>query len=172
PLLRVTPFIGRNFQAEEDKRDSQNVPLLSYGYWPGRFAGSPNTVNRQQLLNGENYTIIGVLPRHFEFPLSAKDVAVWVTVAGGGGNLKEGGAHVLLALGRLKPNVSLEGAQNDLERITANLAREYPRSNSNTTAYVVSAHEQLVGRDLRQALWILLGAVGFILLIACTNTAN
>jgi ABC-type antimicrobial peptide transport system permease subunit len=74
--------------------------------------------------------------------------------------------------GRLKPNVSLEAAQSDITRIAANLAQEYPRSNTDTTAFLVSAHEQLVGRDLRQALWLLLGAVGFILLIACTNTAN
>jgi len=172
PLLKVATILGRNFQPEEEKRGSQKVSLLSYDYWQTRFGGDPNIVNRQQVLNGENYTIIGVLPQHFEFPLSVKDVAVWMTVAGEGGNLTERGAHVLLALGRLKPNVTIESAQSDIVRISASLAQEYPRSNANSTAYLVSAHEQLVGRDLRQALWLLLGAVGFILLIACTNTAN
>ena len=172
PLLKVTPILGRNFQPEEEKRGSQKVSLLSYDYWKTRFGGDSNIINRQQVLNGEPYTIIGVLPQHFEFPLSSKDVSVLMTVSAEGGNLSERGAHVLLAVGRLKPNVSLESAQNDLVRISANLAQAYPRSNANSTVYVVSAHEQLVGRDLRQALWLLLGAVGFILLIACTNTAN
>src|SRR5262245_42596846 len=123
-------------------------------------------------LDDEPYSIIGVLPQHFEFPLSAQGVEVWTTVGGELGNLKERGSHVLLAIGRLKPGVTLQAAQSDVENVAANLAQEFPKSNTNHTAYLLSAHEQLVGRDMRQALWLLLGAVAFILLIACTNTAN
>jgi putative ABC transport system permease protein len=172
PLLKVTPVLGRNFERDEELRGSQRVALIGYDFWQTRFGGDTNVLNRQQSLNGEEFIIIGVLPQHFEFPLVSKDVEVVTTVAGESGNLKERGAHVLRVVGRLKPNVSLEAAQSDITRIAANLAQEYPRSNTDTTAFLVSAHEQLVGRDLRQALWLLLGAVGFILLIACTNTAN
>jgi putative ABC transport system permease protein len=172
PLLKVNPIRGRNFQPDEEKRGSERVALLSYDFWQTRFSGNENILNQKQILNGEEYSIIGVLPQNFEFPLSDKDVAVWTTVAGEAGNLSERGAHVLRAVGRLKPNVTIEGAQNDIARIAANLAQEYPRSNTNSTAWVVSAGEQIVGKDVRLALWLLLGAVGFILLIACTNTAN
>jgi len=172
PLLRVSPIRGRNFQPEEENANSQKVTLLSYDYWQSRFGGAENVIGQQISLNDEPHTIIGVLPRYFEFPLSVKDPAVWTTVAGEKGNLKERGAHVLLAIGRLKPGVTQQGAQSDIENIAASLASEYPRSNADHTVYLLSAHEQLVGRDMRQALWLLLGAVAFILLIACTNTAN
>ncbi|HJX88851.1 MAG TPA: ABC transporter permease [Pyrinomonadaceae bacterium] len=172
PMLKVTPVLGRNFVPDEEKRGSQKVALISYDFWQTQFGGDPNILNRQQSLDGQDFTIIGVLPQHFEFPLVAKDVEVLTTVTGEAGNLKERGAHVLKVVGRLKPSVSLEGAQTDITRIAASLAQEYPQSNTDTTAFLVSAHEQLVGRDLRQALWLLLGAVGFTLLIACSNTAN
>ena len=171
PLLKVTPTRGRNFLPEEEQPTSQHVAIISYDYWQSRFGGSENVLNQQLTLDGQPHTIVGVLPRSFVFPLS-DDAAVWTTVAGETTNLKERGAHVLRAVGRLKPEVGLEGAQADLVNIAASLAQEYPRSNRNITAYLVNAHEQLVGRDMRQALWLLLGAVGFILLIACTNTAN
>ena len=172
PLLKVTPILGRNFVRDEERAGSQKVALVSYEFWQTRYGGDANILNRKQTLNGEDFQIIGVLPQHSTFPLASKDVQVVTTVAGESGNLTERGAHVLRAVGRLQPNASIEGAQSDISRIAANLAQEYPRSNTGTTAYVVSAHEQLVGRDVRRALWILLGAVVFVLLIACTNTAN
>lgn len=171
PLLRVAPVRGRNFLPEEELPTTHRVAIISYDYWQSRFGGNENVLNQQLTLNGQPHSVIGVLPQGFAFPL-VDEALIWVTVAGEGGNLKERGAHVLLGIGRLKPNVSLEGAQADIANIAASLAQEYPRSNRNTTAYLVSVHEQLVGRDMRQALWLLLGAVGFILLIACTNTAN
>ena len=171
PLLRVAPVRGRNFLPEEELPTTQRVAIISYDYWQSRFGGNENVLSQQLTLNGQPHSIVGVLPQGFAFPL-VDDALIWVTVAGEGGNLKERGAHVLRGIGRLKSNVSLEGAQADIANIAASLAQEYPRSNRNTTAYLLSVHEQLVGRDMRQALWLLLGAVGFILLIACTNTAN
>jgi putative ABC transport system permease protein len=171
PLLKVSPIKGRNFQVEEELPGSPKVALISYDYWQTRFGGNESVLNEHLTLNGDPYQVIGVLPQHFDFELT-KQASVFTTVAGERGNLKERGAHVLLALGRLKPNVTVEGAQADLEAIGANLAQAYPRSNRDTTAYIVPVHEQLVGKDVRRALWVLLGAVGFILLIACTNTAN
>src|SRR4030095_13828017 len=121
---------------------------------------------------GKPHTIIGILPPDFEFPLSVQHPEIWTTVVGEGGNLTERGANVLRAVGRLKPGVTLEQAQAEIANIAANLENEYPQTNRDTSAYVVSAEEQIVGRDVRRALWLLSGAVGFILLIACTNMAN
>jgi len=171
PLLRVVPFRGRNFLLDEEQKNSQKVAILSYEFWQSRFGANENVLNQPLSINGENHLVIGILPKGFEFPL-VKDSAILTTVAGEGSNLKERGAHVLLGLGRLKPNVTLEAAQADVQNVAASLAQEYPSSNLNTTAYLVRAHDQIVGRDVRRALWLLLGAVGFILLIACTNTAN
>ena len=170
-LLKVAPVRGRNFLPEEELPTTQRVAIISYDYWQSRFGGNENVLGQKLTLNGQPHNIVGVLPQGFVFPL-VDDALVWTTVAGEEGNLKERGAHVLLALGRLKANVSLEGAEADIKKIAANLAQEYPRSNNNLTGYLVSVHEQLVGKDMQQALWLLLGAVGFILLIACTNTAN
>ena len=172
PLVKVRLFRGRNFQVEEEKRGSQPVAIISYEFWQSRFGGNEAALNQQISLNGKPHTIIGILPPNFEFPLSVKDALVWTTVAGEGGNLPERGAHVLLAVGRLKQGVTLEHAQADMTTIAASLEQEYPQANRNSTVYLVGAHEQIVGKDVRRALWLLLGAVGFILLIACTNTAN
>jgi hypothetical protein len=99
PLLKVTPVLGRNFERDEELRNSQRVALIGYDFWQTRFGGDTNVLNRQQSLNGEEFTIIGVLPQHFEFPLVSKDVEVVTTVAGESGNLKERGAHVLRVVG-------------------------------------------------------------------------
>ncbi len=171
PLLKVAPLRGRNFQVDEEQRGSQPVVIISYNFWQTRFGGNENALSQQLSLNGKPHTIIGILPPGFEFPLSTKDAELWTTVAGEGGNLTEREAHVLLSVGRLKPGVSLEHAQTELTTVALNLEQEYP-GDRNSTAYLVGADEQIVGKDVRRALWLLLGAVGFILLIACTNMAN
>jgi putative ABC transport system permease protein len=172
PLLRLNLFRGRNFEIAEEKRGGEPVVIISYEFWQNRFGGNESALSQQLSLNGKSFTIIGILPPKFEFPLSVKDPAVWTTVAGEGGNLDERGAYVLRAVGRLKPGVTVAAAQADISGIAANLEREYPKSNRGTTAYLVKADEQIVGREVRRALWLLSGAVAFILLIACTNTAN
>jgi putative ABC transport system permease protein len=172
PLLRVGLLRGRNFQLEEESRDSQPVAIISYEFWQSRFGGNEAALNQQISLNGKPHAIIGILPPNFEFPLSVQDAVVWTTVAGEGGNLAERGAHVLLGVGRLNKGVTIEHAQAEMTTIAASLEQEYPRSNRNTTVYLVNAAEQIVGKDVRRALWLLLGTVGFVLLIACTNMAN
>jgi putative ABC transport system permease protein len=171
-VLRIKPVRGRDFTGEEEKRGSQPVTIISYEYWQSKFGGSESVLNQQISLNGKSHTIIAILPPGFEFPLSVKDPLVWTTVAGEGSNLPERGAQILRAVGRLKPGVSIESAQADMTRLAANLAQEYPQSDRDQTITLTSAHEQIVGKDIRRALWLLLGAVGFILLIACTNMAN
>ncbi|HEY8184858.1 MAG TPA: ABC transporter permease, partial [Pyrinomonadaceae bacterium] len=172
PLMRVGLLRGRNFQFEEEKSTSQGVAIISYEFWQQRLAGSEAALNQQISLDSKPHTIIGILPPRFEFPLSVKDAVVWTTVAGEAGNLTERGAHVLAGVGRLKQNVSIEQAQAEMTTLAANLEEAYPSSNRNSTIYLVNSEEQIVGKDVRGALWLLLGAVGFILLIACTNMAN
>src|SRR6185369_9958353 len=171
-VLRIKPVRGRDFTGEEEKRGSQPVTIISYEYWQSKFGGNESVLNQQISLNGKAHTIIAILPPGFEFPLSVKEPLVWTTVAGEGANLPERGAQILRAVGRLKPGVSLESAQADMTRLAANLAQEYPQSDRDQTITLTSVHEQIVGKDIRRALWLLLGAVGFILLIACTNMAN
>jgi putative ABC transport system permease protein len=172
PLMKVGLYRGRNFQPEEDKRGSQPVAIISYDFWRNRFGGSEATLNRMISLNGKPHQIVAVLPPDFEFPLAPKHAEIWTTVVGEGGNLDERGANVLRVVGRLKPGVMLQHAQVEIESIAASLEREYPQTNRDRTAYIVSVQEQLVGHDVRRALWLLLGTVVLILLIACTNIAN
>jgi len=172
PLLKTSVLRGRNFEEEEEKRGSAAVAIISYEFWQNRLGGDENVLNKTLALNGKTFSIIGVLPSKFAFPLVGQESSIWTTVSDEGGNLEQRGSHVLRAVGRLKPDVSTEAGQAEMSTIAANLAQEFPQSNRDTTAFVVKIDEQIVGRDIRRALWLLLGAVAFILLIACTNTAN
>jgi predicted permease len=171
-FLKVKVFRGRDFQNEEEKRGATPVVILSYEFWQNRFGGDESALGQQLSLNGRPFTVIGVLPPTFEFPLGPKQIQLLTTIAGEGSNLTERGAQVLVAIGRLKHGVSLAQAQADLTNITDGLAQQYPQYNRNSTAYLVNVDEQIVGRDVRRALWVLLGAVAFLLLIACTNVTN
>jgi len=171
-LLRVKVIRGRDFQPEEEKRGAQPVVILSYDFWQNRLGGDEAALGQQLSLNGSSFTVIGILPPGFEFPLAPKQSQLLTTIAGEGSNLVERGAQVLKGIGRLRHGVSFNQAQADLTNIAEGLAQQYPQYNRNSTAYLVAVDEQIVGRDVRGALWVLLGAVGFILLIACTNVTN
>jgi putative ABC transport system permease protein len=171
-FLKVKLHRGRDFLAEEEKRGANPVVILSYDFWQNRFGGDDAALGQPLSLNGRPFTVIGVLPPAFEYPLGPKQIQLLTTIAGEGQNLAERGAQVLLAVGRLRRGVSFSQAQADLTNISDGLAQQYPQYNRNTTAYLVRVDEQIVGRDVRRALWVLLGAVGFILLIACTNVTN
>ncbi|HJQ25171.1 MAG TPA: ABC transporter permease [Blastocatellia bacterium] len=172
PLLKVQLLRGRNFQFEEERRGAQPVVILSHEFWQNQFGGDDAALGQSLTLNGKPFTVIGVLPPGFEFPLAGKGIQLVTTVAGEGGNLDQRGANVLRAVGRLQPGASLAQAQAEMTGIADSLAEQYPQYHRNDTAYVVRIDEQIVGGDVRRALWVLLGAVGFILLIACTNVTN
>ncbi len=172
PLIKVEPFRGRNFLPEEEKQGAELVVIVGHTFWQQRLGGRDSAVGEQLSLDGKSCTIIGVLPPDFGFALGPKQVDVVTTIAGESGNLSQRGAHVLKAFGRLRPEVGLDEAQAEIAGIAASLEREYPRSNEGSTAYLVPLDEQLVGPEVRRALWVLLGAVGFLLLIACTNVTN
>jgi len=171
-LLKVNVVRGRDFQIEEERRGAQPVTILSHEFWQNRFGGDESALGQQISLNGSLFTVIGVLPADFEFPLGPKEPQLLTTIAGEGQNLDQRGAQVLRAVGRMKPGVSLHQAQADLTNIAEGLEQQYPQYNRNITAYLVGLDEQIVGSETRRALWVLLGAVAFILLIACTNVTN
>lgn len=172
PLVRVNLFRGRNFQVEEEKRGSQPVVIISHQYWQNRLGGNGAVLGQQITLNGKAFAIIGILPPNFEFPLAANNTELLTTVAGEEGNLEQRGAQVLKVIGRLRQGVSFAQAQAEITNIAANLEQQYPRYNKDATAYLVPVGEQIVGPDIRRALWVLLSAVAFLLLIACTNVTN
>jgi putative ABC transport system permease protein len=171
-LLKVKPLRGRDFRVEEEKRGAEGVVMISHQFWQNRLGGSEAALTARLDLNGKPFTVIGVLPPGFEFPLAPKQAELITTIAAEGGNLDERGAKVLRAVGRFRQGVTFTQAQAELTNIAANLERQYPQHNRNITAYLTLVDEQIVGSEARRALWVLLGAVGFLLLIACVNVTN
>ena len=176
PLLGVNPVIGRGFLPDEDKPgESGRVVLLSQELFQKRFNSDPNVVNQSMVLDGKNYTIVGVMPQAFQFPIQNDPVELWTTVAidreGEEPMTDERGAHYMNVIARLKPGVSKEQAQAEMTSISARLEQQYPDKDLHKSSRVEPTLEALVG-DIRPALLILLGAVGCVLLIACANVAN
>jgi predicted permease len=170
-LLGVPALLGRTFVSDND-RPGTHVVLLSYSLWQRRFGSDPNVIGRAVTLNGESYTVIGVMPRLVHLPGYGNwNDEVWVPIAFNNEEVTERGNHFLNVIARIKPGITLKQAQAEMETIAARLAREYPRYNTRIGATVTPFHEELVG-DIKPALLILLGAVGFVLLIACANVAN
>ncbi|HLL70263.1 MAG TPA: ABC transporter permease, partial [Pyrinomonadaceae bacterium] len=170
-VLGVAPAIGRNFSPEEDKPGANPVALISHGFWQRRLGSDPSIINRPLLLNGESYTVIGVLPQTFEWQ-SPVDVWTPIGLRSDQVNMTERGNHPgIYVLGLLKPNVSVEAARTDIKAIAERLAQQYPQTNGGNSAVVDSLQDRAV-EDIRPALLILLAAVGMVLLIACANVAN
>ena len=171
PLLGVNPALGRNFLPEEERWGRNHVVLLSYGLWQSRFAADPKIVGRTVHLDGEDETIVGVMSRGMPFFDDLPPVDVWAPLAyAPKDQMNTRGNHYLQVVARLKPGVTVGQAQADVSDITKQLENEYPE-NKGLGGKVVPVHEQLVG-DFQPALLILLGAVSFVLLIACLNVAN
>ncbi|HEX5889681.1 MAG TPA: ABC transporter permease [Pyrinomonadaceae bacterium] len=176
PLLGVQPMLGRVFLPDEDKpSETGRVVILSQPLFQKRFNADPSILNQAITLNGVRYTVVGVMPAGFEFPIQNEPVELWTTIAGDASGktpvTTQRGAHFLRVIGRLKPGVTLEQAQADLTTIAARLEQQYPDTNTRRGLRVDSALSALVG-DVRPTLFILLGAVACVLLIACANVAN
>jgi putative ABC transport system permease protein len=170
-LLGARPLVGRTFLSEEDKPGTK-VVLLSEGLWQRRFGADPGIVGRGVRLNGESFTVIGVLPRTVQLPSQDNTHdQLWVPIAFPNEEAADRGSHYLDVIARIKPDIILKQAQADMETVMAALAREYPEQNARKGAVVTPLHEQVVG-EIRPALLVLLGAVAFVLLIACANVAN
>jgi putative ABC transport system permease protein len=176
PLLGVAPAHGRTFTAEEDKpSESGRVVILSDALFRRRFNSDPSILNQTITLAGRPFTVVGVMPPDFEFPIQNEPVDLWTTIAGDAAGKSpvtaQRGAHFLRVIARLKPGVAREQAQSELTAIGARLAQQYPDQNTNKSLRLESALAAMVG-DVRPALLILLGAVACVLLIACANVAN
>ncbi|HEY0170245.1 MAG TPA: ABC transporter permease, partial [Pyrinomonadaceae bacterium] len=169
PLLGVAPHAGRVFTPEEDRPGANRVVVISHGLWQRRFGADQGVLGKTLILNGEAHTVVGVMPAHFQFPSRLDEL--WVPIAFTPQQAANRGRHYLEVVARLKPGVALERAQAEMSTIAARLQQQYPEQNTNLGAAVEPMHEHLVG-DIRPALLVLLGAVGFVLLVACANVAN
>jgi putative ABC transport system permease protein len=167
-LLGVQPYLGRSFLPEEDQASQSRVVLLSHGLWQRRFGSDPGIIGKTLSLNLRSYTVVGVMPREFNFP---EEVEVWTPMAFSADERKTRDFHYLNVIARLKPGVTLLQAQAEMSTLASRLEQQYPGSNAKRSVQLASLHEHLVGK-VKLALLVLLGAVVFVLLIACANVAN
>ncbi len=166
-VLAVQPALGRTFRAEEDQPNNVSVVLLSDGLWKRRFGSDPNIVGQQISVGAKPVTVIGVMPPGFDFPEQSQ---IWTTSAVNP-NEEPRDNRSFSAIARLRDGVELSHAQAQISAINARLAQQFPDTSKGWDARVSILRDQLV-REARPALLALLGAVGFVLLIACTNVAN
>ncbi len=170
-LLGVEPVLGRSFLPEEDKPGTR-VAILSHGVWQRRFGGESSIIGRPITLDGESYTVVGVMPRGVGLPSFGDwEDQLWVPIAFDSEEAASRGNHFLEVIARLKPGVTHAQAQAEMATIAARLEQQYPDYNTRIGIKVQPLRERLVG-NIRPALLVLLGAVGFVLLIACANVAN
>jgi putative ABC transport system permease protein len=168
-LLGVQPALGRGFLPQEDQPGNDGVVVLSDGLWRRRFGADPTVIGRDVRIDGVPRRVIGVMPRSLDYTLYGEEL--WMPSAFTPEQLAEHDEHYLLVLGRLKPGITLSQARSELDRITRDLRERFPQANAERELAVSQLHEELVG-DYRTRLFVLLGAVGFVLLIACGNIAN
>jgi putative ABC transport system permease protein len=166
PTLGVTPALGRDFLPEEDQPGKDHVVILSYGYWQSQLGGDPNVIGRTLTVNGVARTVVGVMPANLLYPPGAQ---MWAPFPLSSTQPRH--AHFFLVVGRLKPDVTLAQAQAEMDTIATRLEKEYPESNTGRRTVLIPLKRD-VTREYRQAMLVLLAAVGFLLLIACANVAN
>ncbi|HTJ22190.1 MAG TPA: ABC transporter permease [Gemmatimonadaceae bacterium] len=167
--LSARPIIGQLFDAENERTGNDGVVVIGEGLWKSNFGGDRGILGRAIELNGKTRTVVGVLPAAFGFP--SERTQLWVPLVIPDGMRTARSAFSYWAVGKLKPGISLEHARTDLGAIAKRLAEQYP-SNRDYGVTVTPLPEQIVGPTLRTMLWITLGAVGAVLLIACANVAN
>lgn len=168
-VFAVKPFLGRTFAADEDQPGKEHVVVLSHRLWTSQFGSDPNIVGKALTLNGEPYTVIGVMPARSPFdrgfnqlwrPLAFRDAE------------RTRNFHWLAVVARLKPEITFEQARGELDAIGARIASDYPDSNKNWGVSLLRYMDIVVGQQLQRSLYVLLGAVGMLLLIGCANVAN
>ncbi len=170
-LLGIEPMLGRTFAADEFQPGKNQVLVLSHRLWQRRFGGETNIIGQNATLDGKSYVIIGVMPPAFRFaPFWAVHAEMWAPLSLAD-RVNVRGGHSLRVFARLKPGVSRERAQAEMDAIGKRLEVAYPESNKGLTVSVDSLHDKAVGK-VRPALLVLLAAVVFVLMIACGNVAN
>ncbi|MBS0659753.1 MAG: ABC transporter permease [Verrucomicrobia bacterium] len=181
PATGVKPLLGRLFTREDEVAGGGPGGLkvvLGHAYWQRQFGGREDALGRQLTIDGRVYTVVGVLPALYQFPIQTQAIDFYVTTSVdatppdvGQPQTAQRGSHRLRAVGRLAPGATVEQAAAELRSIAAALMKQYPETNTNFSATAIPLREELIG-DVRLALWVLCGAVGCVLLIACVNVAN
>ena len=181
PMLGIHPALGRLLTPDEDSPGRPSTAVLTDGMWARQFGRDPHIVGRPIIINGQTYEIVGVLPQNFSLPQETlplldgteqADIFLPLPLAAGASQVRDHEDYNIIA--KLKPGVSLSQAQAEMDIITARLRQQFPENyppNGGLTFGIVPLLEQVVG-DVRRSLWVLLGSVGFVLLIACANVAN
>jgi putative ABC transport system permease protein len=169
-ILGVRALLGRVFSAQEDTPGSENVVLLSHRLWLGRFGGDRNVIGKDILLNGERYSVVGVMPPGFSFPNRNADL--WVPTAFTSQDLADRGSHFLMVIAKLRSGVNLKQANAELLVLSQRLQRQHMDIMRFVDKFIADPLQDIYTRHVREGLVLLLAAVGFILLIACANIAN
>lgn len=178
PLVGAAPMFGRAFLPEEDKEGANRVVILGHGLWQSRFGSDAGIVGKSLTLNNQSYTVVGVMPAGFQFPVGFgyqgqvlnEPTALFIPIAAEGRETERGN-YSFFAIGRLEPGATIEQAQAEISTIESRLEQQYPDSNTGIGVSLIATEEQTV-KEIRPALLVLLGAVAFMLLIACANIAN
>jgi putative ABC transport system permease protein len=168
-LLGVQPTLGRVFAAGEDQPGQAKIVVISHSLWQSRYGGERDLVGKEIRLNDQKYTVVGVMPSGFQY--LDKEVALWVPLDFTNEQWAIRGGHFLDVIAKMKPGVTLEQANADLQTVTGRIAHDYPNEAGRLRAFALSLREELSG-DTRRPFMILLVAVGFVLLIACANIGN
>ena len=167
-MLHIPPVLGRGFSADDDKPGAEPVALISYSVWQSRYAGRGDAIGRRVRVNGTPSTIVGVMPPEFQFP-NVQDV--WLPLVPDEELLKRTN-RALMVFGIMKPGTTVEMANEDLAVIGRRLATAYPETNKERVPLVRTFHQTFNGDRIQAVFLTMLGAVGFVLLIACANVAN
>ncbi len=172
-LLGAQPQLGRSFSPDEGPTGRNHVLILSYGLWQSAFGGRENIVGSKVTMDGEAYDVVGVMPKDLRFPtVWGRNPQYWTPLTMDAPKWKtERSNHWFWVLARMKKGVTLNQAAAEMVTVSAQLAQQYPQTNTGVSARVKSLHEQLTG-NVSEVLWVLFAAVGFLLLIACANVAN
>jgi putative ABC transport system permease protein len=175
-VLGVEPILGRGMIADDGKAGAPSIAVLGYSLWQRRFGGDPQIVGKPIMLNGSPFTVVGVMPANFQWHIrqrsgTGKAADVWTVLDMPTGEGAESRGRFLSVVARLKAGVTLLQAETEMKTVAARLEQDAPQYNTGVGAEVVPLRDQFVGQ-VRLALWIILGAVGLVLLIACANVAN
>lgn len=175
-VLGVDPILGRTFLTDDEPVGKPPVAVLSYALWQRRFGGQSSIIGQPVTLNGIKFTMIGVMPPNFQFHIkhrsgTGRPAELWTVLPMPTGGTANERGRFLSVVARLKPGVSVEQAAAELRTIATRTSDESPQYNKNYSAEVLPLREQFFG-NVRRPLWLMLGAVAFVLLIACANVAN
>ena len=168
-LLGAKPALGRVFTETEDSPNNPQVVIIGHSLWQTRFGSDTSIIGRTIVLDAKSYTVVGVMPAAFRYPDDGTQV--WTPLILPEDSKKARGAHWLSVVARLKPGVSFDQAQAEMKAIAGRLEQQYPASNSGWSVFLRPLRKEVIG-DIQTALLVLLGAVGLVLLIACSNVAN